>query len=374
MAQSPEMKTGPSSERIEPTSREDRPRQAERMTEANERRPASAALNAGEHAAEAARDTTQQADDALRRGATASGEATRFATQTGTQAIGRGMDALTEGHRRLLSQATDRMQTISQRMVDAVQETTEGFRTFARFPVASADNLRDMQTEWTGAMGGVVQSNMRTVQELFRVSDPTPLMDLQRRFVNDWVGNLLQGTGTFIRFARGAADQTLHPIDAQIERWRYVQGREAALEQGRGVVADVMTSHVRLANPEDTIQQATRLMREEDTGVLPVGEGDRLVGIVTDRDVALRVAAEGKDPARTKVREVMTQEIKYVFEDEDLAHVADNMAEQQVRRLPVVNRNKRIVGVISLGDLARASRSGHYAGRAMRGITRDAAE
>ena len=85
----------------------------------------------------------------------------------------------------------------------------------------------------------------------------------------------------------------------------------------------------------------------------------------------MRLVAEGKDPARTKVREVMTQDIKYVFEDEDLEHVADNMAEQQIRRLPVVNRNKRLVGVISLGDLARAGRSGHYAGRAMRGIARD---
>ena len=131
-----------------------------------------------------------------------------------------------------------------------------------------------------------------------------------------------------------------------------------------------MSQGVRLVTPEDTVQQATRLMRDEDTGVLPVGEGDRLVGIVTDRDIAVRLVAEGKDPTRTKVREVMTQDVKYVFEDEDLEHVADNMAEQQVRRLPVVNRAKRVVGVISLGDLAR-SRSGQLAGRAMRGIARE---
>lgn len=370
MAQSPEIKPNQASERTEPTPREDTPRQAERLTEASERRPASGGFAAGERTAQAARDTTQQAGEALRRGATASAEATGSAVQTGTQA----MDALTEGHRRLLGQAADRMQKIGYRMVDAVQETTDGFRTFTRFPAASADNLRDLQAEWSGALAGAVRSNMRTVQDLFRVSDPTPLMNVQRRFVNDWLGNMLQGTGTFVRFARNTAEQTLHPIDALIERRWQTQGRESAIEHGEGVVADVMSSHIRLANPEDTIQQATRLMRDEDTGVLPVGEGDRLVGVVTDRDVALRVAAEGKDPARTKVREVMTQEVKYVFDDEDLGHVAENMAEQQVRRLPVVNRNKRIVGVISVGDLARASRSGHYAGRAMHGITRDAAE
>ncbi len=117
-----------------------------------------------------------------------------------------------------------------------------------------------------------------------------------------------------------------------------------------------MHRDVRIASPEDTVQQAARLMREEDTGVLPVGEGDRLVGMVTDRDVAVRLAAEGRDPARTKVREVMTPEVRYVFEDEDLGHVADNMAEQQIRRLPVMNRNKRLVGVVSLIDLTTVYR------------------
>jgi len=74
---------------------------------------------------------------------------------------------------------------------------------------------------------------------------------------------------------------------------------------------------------------------------------------MTDRDLAVRLAAQGKGPARTKVREVMTPEVKYVFEDDDLTHAAEDMAEQQVRRLPVVNRQKRLVGILSLGDLAR---------------------
>jgi CBS domain-containing protein len=91
--------------------------------------------------------------------------------------------------------------------------------------------------------------------------------------------------------------------------------------------------------------------------------------MVTDRDVAVRVVAEGRDPARTKVREVMTADVRYVFEDEDLSHVADNMAEQQVRRLPVVNRDKRLVGVLSLGDLTSAT-GPQFAGRALAGISR----
>jgi CBS domain-containing protein len=238
----------------------------------------------------------------------------------------------------------------------------------------SGGSLRVLQDHLASTVCGAVETNLRSMREVLRATDATPLIDLQRRLVTDYTDSLLQSTGRFIRFARDAADQTLRPIEAQIERRAQSNFSADGGEHSRGVVADVMTSNVRLTSPEDTVQQATRLMRDEDTGVLPVGEGDRLVGIVTDRDVAMRVAAEGRDPARTKVREVMTQDVKYVFDDEDLGHVAANMAEQQVRRLPVVNRAKRIVGVISLGDLARASRSGHNAGRAMHGIAQDAAE
>ena len=140
-------------------------------------------------------------------------------------------------------------------------------------------------------------------------------------------------------------------------------------EQGR--VADVMATDVRMASPDDTVQHAAQMMRDADAGALPVGDGDRLVGMVTDRDLALRLVAEGRDPRQTRVRDVMTPEVRYVFEDEDLDHVADNMAEQQVRRLPVVNRDKRLVGVISLADLARRNRGGRLAGRAYRGIARE---
>ena len=92
-------------------------------------------------------------------------------------------------------------------------------------------------------------------------------------------------------------------------------------------------------------------MLEIDAGVLPVTENDRLVGMITDRDIAVRAVAHGKSPD-TPVREVMTAEIKYCFDDEDLEHVARNMATQQLRRLPVVNREKRLVGILSLGDVA----------------------
>ena len=91
--------------------------------------------------------------------------------------------------------------------------------------------------------------------------------------------------------------------------------------------------------------------------------------MLTDRDVTVRLVAEGRDPQQTKVRDVMTADVRYVFEDEDLEHVAENMAEQQVRRLPVMNRQKRLVGIVSLGDMAKGRRS-PLAGRALSGVAR----
>lgn len=119
-------------------------------------------------------------------------------------------------------------------------------------------------------------------------------------------------------------------------------------------VSEAMTRDVRVAVPNQTIQDAAKLMADVDAGVVPVGENDRLVGMITDRDIAVRAVALGKGP-QTPIREVMSSEVKYCFEDEDCDHVSRNMADQQIRRLPVVNQDKRLVGILSLGDLAVAS-------------------
>jgi CBS domain-containing protein len=113
-----------------------------------------------------------------------------------------------------------------------------------------------------------------------------------------------------------------------------------------------MTREVRLANPDQTICDAARLMAEIDAGSIPVSENDRLVGMITDRDIAVRAVAQEKPPT-TKVREVMSREVLYCFDDQDLDDIARNMSDVKVRRLPVVNRDKRLVGIISLGDLAK---------------------
>jgi CBS domain-containing protein len=132
-------------------------------------------------------------------------------------------------------------------------------------------------------------------------------------------------------------------------------------------VSEAMSTDVRIANPNQSIRDAARTMAEIDAGVLPVGENDRLVGMITDRDIAVRAVAAGKDPG-TAVREVMTEEVKYCFESDDLKEVARNMADIKVRRLPVLNKDKRIVGILSLGDIA-ITEGAKNAGGALCGIS-----
>jgi len=137
-------------------------------------------------------------------------------------------------------------------------------------------------------------------------------------------------------------------------------------------VNECMTREVTIVSPQDTIGEAAKMMAECDAGVLPVGENDRLVGMITDRDIAVRGVAEGRDPS-AKIREVMSAEVRYCFEDDDIEDVLRNMGELQLRRLPVLNHDKRLVGIVSLSDLATGGEAGR-AGRALTDIARPGGE
>jgi CBS domain-containing protein len=117
-------------------------------------------------------------------------------------------------------------------------------------------------------------------------------------------------------------------------------------------VNKVMTHDVRLLRPDQTISEAAILMAEIDSGALPVGDNDRLVGMITDRDIVIRGLAQGKSPD-TKVADIMTKEVLYCFDTDEVDEAARNMGKAKVRRLPVLNKDKRMVGIVSLGDLAR---------------------
>ncbi|MBD9416167.1 CBS domain-containing protein [Pseudomonas sp. PDM16] len=129
-------------------------------------------------------------------------------------------------------------------------------------------------------------------------------------------------------------------------------------------INEIMTRNVQTVRPEESIREAAALMARIDSGALLVEENDRLVGMLTDRDIALRAVAEGLH-GDTPVRQIMSGNVCYCFED--VQHVAQNMADIQKRRLPVLTREKRLIGVVSLGNIASA-RSDRSSGTVLRGV------
>lgn len=133
-------------------------------------------------------------------------------------------------------------------------------------------------------------------------------------------------------------------------------------------IQDVMTADVSFVTPDTPILEIARKMREDDIGSTPVVENDRLVGMVTDRDIVVRAIADGGDIQTMKARNAMSPGVLYCFADETVEAVLENMGDQQIRRLPVVNREKRLVGIVSLGDLALSGKR-RAAGEALKDIS-----
>ncbi len=121
----------------------------------------------------------------------------------------------------------------------------------------------------------------------------------------------------------------------------------------RRKIGEIMSRDVELVAPEETLQNAARKMRLRDVGFLPICDGTRLVGTLSDRDIAVRAVAEGLDPKTTAVRDLATEKVVWCFEDDEVRKAARKMQTEQVRRLMVLDRkNRQLVGVVSLGDLA----------------------
>jgi len=134
-------------------------------------------------------------------------------------------------------------------------------------------------------------------------------------------------------------------------------------------VSEVMTSGVQCISPDATLQEAAAKMKSLDIGPLPVCENDRLVGMITDRDITIRATAEGETPKNIRVRDVMTPEVIYCFEDALVEDAAILMQQKQVRRLLVLNQNKRLVGIVSLGDLAVQTGDEEMAGSTLEAVS-----
>ena len=139
------------------------------------------------------------------------------------------------------------------------------------------------------------------------------------------------------------------------------------------LVKEAMTSGVECTQPTATLREAAERMRDLDVGVLPVcGDDDRLAGMLTDRDIAIRAVAEGLDPAMAVVSAIMTPEVIYCYEDQDVNEAARLMQQRQIRRLVVLNDKKRLVGVLSLGDLAVDVGDDEFAGHILEAVSEPA--
>lgn len=117
-------------------------------------------------------------------------------------------------------------------------------------------------------------------------------------------------------------------------------------------IAEIMTRDPEVVPCDVLLKDAALRMQQLDVGTLPIRDGDRLVGMLTDRDITVRATAQGRDPTKTQVREVMTPDVVYCFEDQDVSQAAKLMQDKQIRRLPILSREKRLVGIVSLGDVA----------------------
>ena len=133
------------------------------------------------------------------------------------------------------------------------------------------------------------------------------------------------------------------------------------------LVRDIMTRGAEIVSPDSPIQDAARIMKDIDVGAVPVCNGDRIVGMVTDRDIAVRAVAEGKHDCR--VQDVMSEGLTWCYEDDEVAAAAAKMKEKQIRRLPVMSADKRLVGMLSLGDLAVEGNNDNRSGEVLEKIS-----
>ena len=134
-------------------------------------------------------------------------------------------------------------------------------------------------------------------------------------------------------------------------------------------IRDVMTPNPACVSAKDSIREVARIMAREDTGVVPVVDGKKVIGMITDRDIVVRLVAEGKDPANAKVNEAMTKNVRSVKEDSTINDALQMMSSAQIRRVPVVNNNNEIVGIVSMKDIATESRETSKVGKAVEQIS-----
>jgi hypothetical protein len=188
------------------------------------RRSADAMQQGGHATADALRQNAEAGADVARRGTEAGAENVRRGAELANDTARRGAQAVVESQRQIAQDAAQRFEEVSRKMADAARGTTENVRQLMSLPNAAEGGLRDMQQGVTGLVEGMVQTNLRAAQELFRLANPAPLVELQQRFAREYTDTLLRNSATLVRAMRRTADETLRPLEQQIERQQREQG------------------------------------------------------------------------------------------------------------------------------------------------------
>jgi hypothetical protein len=197
-----------------------------RDADAAVRRTAEAAEQAGRATGDALRQGAEAGSDIARRGSEAGAEAMRRAGEAASETARRGGQAVAETQRRIAQDAAQRFEEVSRKIAGASQGTTENVRRLFALPNAAEGGLRDLQQGMVGLVEGVVQTNLRVAQELFRLSNPAPIVELQQRFVREYTDTLVQNSATLVRAMRRTADETLRPLDEQLAQQRFQNAAE----------------------------------------------------------------------------------------------------------------------------------------------------
>ena len=192
------------------------------------RRSAEAVQQGGHATADALRQNAEAGADVARRGAEAGTEAMRRAGDMASDTARRGTQAVVESQRQIAQDAAERFEEVSRKVAEAAKGTTENMRRLMSLPNAAEGGLRDMQQGVTGLVEGVVRTNLRAAQELFRLANPAPFVELQQRFAREYTDALMRNSATLVRAVRRTADETLRPLEQQIQQQR----AEAANQNG----------------------------------------------------------------------------------------------------------------------------------------------
>jgi hypothetical protein len=190
------------------------------------RKSADAMQQGGHATADAVRQSAEANADVARRGTEAGSQAMNRAGDMATDTARRGAQAVVESQRQITQDAAQRFEEVSRKVAEATKGTTENVRQLMALPNAAEGGLRDLQQGVTGLVEGVVQTNLRAAQELFRLANPAPFVELQQRFAREYTDTLLRNSATLVRAMRRTADETLRPLEQQIERQQREQANQ----------------------------------------------------------------------------------------------------------------------------------------------------